>query len=177
MRGEEITSCKSHIALVSLTDCCIMIVKKKLTKTNKKKQKTVDTSRCGKTNDWLCHLVYLHCSMWKMWKLPQSHCTIQNKHMLIVIDLTINSYGEFEFTIKTMNAILLVMFTDHQRVHATYTLSYIGLGQLHWVRLEGHACHSLSEKGIVRVMCQVIYNIYTPFYIELYRFGWMVGVG
>ncbi len=60
---------------------------------------------------------------------PQSYCTLQNKHMLIVIDLTINSYGEFEFTVKTMNAILLEMFTDHQRVHATYTLSYIGLGQ------------------------------------------------
>ncbi len=50
--------------------------------------------------------------------------------MLIVIDLTIKSYvyGEFEFTVKTMNAILSERFTDHQRVNATYTLSYIGLG-------------------------------------------------
>ncbi len=32
MRGEEITSCKSDIAPVSLTDWCIMILKKKLKK-------------------------------------------------------------------------------------------------------------------------------------------------
>ncbi len=33
------------------------------------------------------------------------YCTIQNKHLLISIDLTINSYREFEFTVKTMNAL------------------------------------------------------------------------
>ncbi len=46
----------------------------------------------------------------------QSHCTIHNKFMLIVIDLTINSCGEFEFTVKTMNALLTKRFTDLQRV-------------------------------------------------------------
>ncbi len=32
----------------------------------------------------------------------QLDCTIQNKHLLISIDLTINSWREFEFTVKTM---------------------------------------------------------------------------
>ncbi len=39
--------------------------------------------------------------------------------------------------------------------------------QLHLDRLEVHACHSLSEKGDVRDMRQVIYTTYTPFYIGL----------
>ncbi len=36
MRGEEITSCKSHIASVSLSDWCIMI-QKQITKNRKEK--------------------------------------------------------------------------------------------------------------------------------------------
>ncbi len=47
----------------------------------------------------------------------QLHCTIQNQ--LISIDPTINSCREFEFTIKTMNALLSERFTHHQRVTST----------------------------------------------------------
>ncbi len=36
----------------------------------------------------------------------QFNCTIQNMHLLISIDLTINSCREFEFTVQTMNALL-----------------------------------------------------------------------
>ncbi len=39
MRGEEITSCKRHIASVSLTKWCIMILKKE--KKKKKKEKAM----------------------------------------------------------------------------------------------------------------------------------------
>ncbi len=49
----------------------------------------------------------------------QLHCTIQNKQLLISIDLTIYSCREFEFTVKTMNALLSERFTDHQRVAST----------------------------------------------------------
>ncbi len=49
----------------------------------------------------------------------QLHCTIQNKHWIISIDLTINSCREFEFTIKTMNALLSERFIHHQRVAST----------------------------------------------------------
>ncbi len=49
----------------------------------------------------------------------QLHCTNQNKHRLISIDLTINSCREFEFTIKMMNALLSERFTNHQRVAST----------------------------------------------------------
>ncbi len=49
----------------------------------------------------------------------QLHCTIQNKCWLISIDLTINSCREFEFTIKTMNALLSERFAHHQRVAST----------------------------------------------------------
>ncbi len=54
--------------------------------------------------------VCVHCLSNDPWVVvkafAQSHCTIQNKVMLIVIDLTINSCEEFEFTVKTMNALL-----------------------------------------------------------------------
>ncbi len=43
----------------------------------------------------------------------QFNCTIQNKHWLISIDLTINSCREFEFTVKTMNTLLSESFTHH----------------------------------------------------------------
>ncbi len=49
----------------------------------------------------------------------QLHCTIQNKHQLISIDLTINSCRELEFTIKTMNVLISERFTHHQRVAST----------------------------------------------------------
>ncbi len=44
MRGKEITSCKSHIAPVNLTDCRIMIFfKKKKEKKKKKKERNLVT--------------------------------------------------------------------------------------------------------------------------------------
>ncbi len=43
--------------------------------------------------------------------------------------------------------------------------------QLHCVRLEGHTCHSLSEKGNICVMSQVKYTTYIPLYIGLGRGG------
>ncbi len=74
---------------------------------------TVDTSRCGVT----CQLMSVATSPSVCIRLSngpigscesfvQLHCTIQNKHWLISIELTINFCREFEFTIKTMNALL-----------------------------------------------------------------------
>ncbi len=51
----------------------------------------------------------------------QLHCAIQNKHLLISSDLTINSCREFEFTIKAMNALLSERFTHHQSTSTCYS--------------------------------------------------------
>ncbi len=87
---------------------------------------TVDTSRCGVTCQWLHHIVrssvctqLSYVAIGSCEIFMQLHCTIQNKHQLISIDLTINSCSDFEFTIKTMNALLSEMFTHHQRVAST----------------------------------------------------------
>ncbi len=73
---------------------------------------TVNTSRCGVTCQWLVALVHVVSSsvctqlsngpIGSSESFMQLHCTIQKKHRLISIDLTINSCREFEFTIKTM---------------------------------------------------------------------------
>ncbi len=50
------------------------------------------------------HLVFVYTAyQWiEVKAFMQSHCTIQNKLVLIVIDLSIDSCGEFEFTVKTV---------------------------------------------------------------------------
>ncbi len=65
---------------------------------------TVETSRCGVTCQWLHHLVSSSmCTQLSNGPIGscesfmQLHCTIQNKHLLISIDLTINICREFEF--------------------------------------------------------------------------------
>ncbi len=90
---------------------------------------TVDTGRCGVTCQGLHHLVHAGISslctqlsndpIGSCESFMQLHCTIQNKHQLISIELTMNSCREFELTIKTMNALLSERFTHHQRVAST----------------------------------------------------------
>ncbi len=92
---------------------------------------TVDTSklssRCGVTYQqacqWLYHLVCTLLSngpIGSCESFMQLHCTIQNKHLLISIDLTINSCRQFEFAVKTMNARISERCTHNQRVASTY---------------------------------------------------------
>ncbi len=87
---------------------------------------TVDTSRCGVTCQWLHHLVCVHGLVMAQLVVVKASCsyTVQNKHWLISIDMTINSYREFEFTIKTMIVLLSERFTHHHTLWWSVNLSH-----------------------------------------------------
>ncbi len=68
------------------------------------------------------HLLCVHCLAMAQLVVVKASCnyTVQSRtNLLISINLTINSGTEFEFTVKTMNALLSEIFTYHQRVAST----------------------------------------------------------
>ncbi len=114
----------AHHAVIHYLACISLSIDRSLPLSLEISRATVDTSWCRVTCQWLHHLVCVHA-------LAMAQLYNPEQNWLISIDLTINSCREFEFTIKTMNALLSDRFTHHQRVAST---CYSQLQQFTWLK-------------------------------------------